>query len=195
MNAYAVGPFADNGVGPDQDSVAFLQGQGSSLSQNVSGLTSGQNYTLSFAVNARGGNTPQLRVSFNGTTLLEEAITPVGGPNPYATRSIVFAAPATEGALKFEQIAAGDNTLVFDNVQLVKGGTVTQPAPTLSATRTPEGNLRLAWPASFTGWRLFGAGVVSGAYTAIPSPVVVDGAQQYIVVPGNLPQQFFRLQR
>lgn len=195
VNAYAVGPFADNGVGPDQDSVAFLQGQGSSLSQNVSGLTSGQNYTLSFAVNARGGNTPQLRVSFNGTTLLEEAITPVGGPNPYATRSIVFAAPATEGALKFEQIAAGDNTLVFDNVQLVKGGTVTQPAPTLSATRTPEGNLRLAWPASFTGWRLFGAGVVSGAYTAIPSPVVVDGAQQYIVVPGNLPQQFFRLQR
>lgn len=194
VNAYAVGPFADNGVGPDQDAVAFLQGEGASLSQNITGLTVGKNYTLKFAVNARGGNSPQLRVSFNGVSLLEEAETAVGGKNPYATRSVVFAAPATDGVLKFEQIAAGDNTVTLDNVQLVPGGTVTPPSPVLTVTRTADG-VRLSWPASFTGWRIFGAALANGPYAVVPAPVVLDGVQQSVVVPTSQAKQFYRLQR
>jgi len=110
-------------------------------------------------------------------------------------RAVVFTAPATGGVLKFEQIAAGDNTIVLDNVQLIPGGTVTEPAPSLSVTRTPEGNLRLAWPASVTGWRLFGAAVVTGPYSLVNSPVVVDGVVQFVVVPATLAQQFYRLQK
>src|SRR2546425_1229258 len=45
-NITGVGPFTDNGAGPDQDMVAFLQGNGCFISQNVTGLTPNEKYTL-----------------------------------------------------------------------------------------------------------------------------------------------------
>src|SRR5207253_1141745 len=114
VNVSGVGPFADNGKNPDQDSVAFLQGAGS-LSQKLTGLTVNANYTAKFAVNARAGNTARLKVTFDGASLLEEDVTPVGGLNAYATKQVTFTAAGEEGVLKFEQVAAGDNTVLLDN--------------------------------------------------------------------------------
>ena len=79
VNVSGVGPFADNGVNRDQDNVAFIQGQGASLSQTIHGLKAGQSYTLSFEVNARGGNAPHLQVGISSLTVIDENVTPVGG--------------------------------------------------------------------------------------------------------------------
>ncbi|HYV30990.1 MAG TPA: hypothetical protein VEO53_07795, partial [Candidatus Binatia bacterium] len=46
------GPFADNGLTPDQDQVLFLQGA-ATASQVVSGFTAGQTYSLLYSVNSR----------------------------------------------------------------------------------------------------------------------------------------------
>lgn len=193
VNVSGVGPFADNGVNPDQDTVAFIQGQGASLSQTLTGLTAGENYTVSFSVNARGGNAPQLAVSFGGTVILDEAITPVGGTTPYPVKTAVFTASAAEGVLKFEQTAAGDNTLAFDNVTVKAGGTVVEPPPTLRATRTAEGNIRLSWPTNAAGWALNSAAPVNGAYSPVNDPVVVEGTDNVVIVPASATPTFYRL--
>src|SRR4030095_11358536 len=59
VNVDTVGPFTDNGVAAGQDLVLFMQGNGSSASQMISGLVAGRKYTLIYKVNARGGGGPE----------------------------------------------------------------------------------------------------------------------------------------
>ena len=80
-NVSGPGPFANNGTNPEQDRVAFLQGD-ATLSQTVWELEDGEAYHLSFAFNARGGNKPNLYVTVNGETALEYEVNPVGGSSP-----------------------------------------------------------------------------------------------------------------
>ena len=123
VNFSGVGPFADNGRNPDQDNVAFIQGAGS-LSQTISNLTAGQTYTLSYAYNARSGNTPHLTVTIGGTTVQDENITPVGGSAPYYGRSASFTAGGSTALLTFAQTATGDQTVLLDNVAICYGSAI-----------------------------------------------------------------------
>lgn len=197
VNVSGVGPFADNGVNPDQDSVAFLQGQGTFISQNIAGLIAGQNYTLTFAANARGGNLPRLRVSFADAVLLEEDISPVGGSNPYLLKHLVFTAAGTEGVLRFEQTAAGDNTVVLDDVKLAPGGTLPPSAPRLVFQRGVGRTLKISWPATATGYLLEATTRLPGGWSdaGLP-PIVIEGSLNTVTLPiGTAGDLFLRLRK
>lgn len=194
VNFSGAGPFADNGENQDQDLVALIQGQGSSLSQEISGLNAGQNYTLTFAVNARGGNAPHLRVSVNGTAVLDDDVTAVGGTAAYLVKRVVFAAPADKATLKFEETAPGDNTLLLDNVAVVPGGTVEEKV-SLKVARVDASSVRVSWPTSATGYHLQSAATLPGAWQNSGAPVVVEGNENAVYINPSGLSQFFRLQK
>ncbi len=189
VNVSGMGPFADNGVNPDQDNVAFLQGQ-AWLSQTVDGLTAGQNYTLTFAVNARSGNTPHLRVSVDGTVWLDQNITAVGGTNAYWVKSVVFPAASTNAVIKLEQTVPGDQTLLLDNVMLTAGGTV---PPTLVLARQTDGTLHLSWPVAAAGFTLQSSSKINGGWATATETVTPQGPQNVAVVTPTGAAKFYRL--
>ena len=119
VNVGGSGPLADNGNTPDQDLVAFLQGPGTSIGQTLNTFIIGETYILSYAVNARAGNAPRLRVSLDGAPLSEENIAPVGVGNAYAMKSVEFRATDVTHTIEFEQTAEGDNIVLLDHIRLI----------------------------------------------------------------------------
>jgi hypothetical protein len=117
-------PFRDNGN--NDTSVAFMQGD-ARLEQDLSGLTVGEEYTLSFDFNARNccGDVPLAEVELDGQLLDEfpgedliDGVTPVGPGNDwYHFETTVIPERATM-TLSFHSFAAagGDATFVLDNV-------------------------------------------------------------------------------
>lgn len=120
------GPYADNGTMPEQDHVAFLQGD-MTISQTLRGLALGENYAVTFRYNAKSGNTPRLAVSVDGSTLFNQAVTPVGGVAAYRTGTVNFTAGGPTAVLSFAQTAAGDQTVLLDDIQVA--GVVVEPIP------------------------------------------------------------------
>ena len=123
------GAYADNGSPPDQDHVAVLNDV-SSLSQVVNGLVPGKPYQLSFAYNARTGNTPHLQVKVGDSVAFEENVSAVGGVAAYRTKTVTFTATDFNAQITFAQSAAGNLTLLLDDVK-VMGETAT-PLPPLA---------------------------------------------------------------
>lgn len=124
----AVGPFADNGLIPEQDHAAFLQGD-LTISQTLRGLAVGETYTVAFRYNARTGNAPRLNVGVDGTSIFDQSVAPVGGALAYRTGTANFVAEATTAVLSFAQTAAGDQTVLLDDIQVT--GVVVEPIPNL----------------------------------------------------------------
>lgn len=194
VNFSGSGPFADNGDAPDQEFVAFLQDPGSSLSQTVGGLIVGEDYTLTFAANARSGNTPHLRVSFADRVLVDEEVTPVGGTSPYLLKTAVFKAPAADGLLRFEQTAVGDSTVLLDDVRLVRGVLV-PPSVALTVMFTETHDLRVSWTATAVGFKLQATSTLGGIWQDSAASVAVEGAENAVYVTPNGQAQYFRLHK
>ena len=109
-------PFADNGAVPEGQAVGFIQND-ATLSQMVSGLTTGQQYLLELDYNARSA-TGQGRfiASLGGTTLVDDTFTPNG---TYRHLAAVWTATGTSALLSLSGASlTGDNAVVFDNVTL-----------------------------------------------------------------------------
>ena len=193
VNVSGLGPFADNGTNPDQDNVLFLQDAGTWVSQVLSGLTPGQNYTVRFGANARGGNQPLLKVSFDDYIAPVLSITPVGGANPYHTLEVVVPATAEQGVLRFEQTAAGEHTVLIDNIRVVPGGTLPEPGVSLVVAPDAEGNVRLGWPVSAEGYRLQSAATLGDTWQDAPEPVVIVGDQRTVTIAAAGAARYFRL--
>lgn len=131
VNQTGLGPYGDNGATPDQEFVAFLQ-DASSLSQQLENLAVGTTYELSFAYNARSGNSPRLQVEAGDTVLLTEDVSPVGGGSPYRTKTLSFTATDTFMSVSFSQTKAGDQTLLLDNIKVI--GQTQEQLPPLAFT-------------------------------------------------------------
>ncbi len=112
-------PFADNGLYPEGNTVAFIQ-QNGSFSQVVSGLAPGQQYLLELDYNSRfDGDDGHIRVELDGISLLDSIITPVGGSNPWYHLAAPWTATGNSATLSILGIANGaDSSIVFDNVNL-----------------------------------------------------------------------------
>lgn len=192
VNLSGIGPFADNGRNPDQDNVLFLQGEGTFVSQTLSGLAAGQNYTARFGANARGGNSPVLKVLFDGVVAYQGAIAPVGETNPYHSLEAVFTASGEEGVLRFEQAAAGDNTVLIDNVIVVPGGT---PAVRLAAAMQPGGMVRLSWPASAAEYVLQETPALPGGWVDSTAPVTIEGEEKVVLIQTSGTGHYYRLKK
>jgi hypothetical protein len=113
------GVYADNGAIPDQDLVGFISGPGS-LSQTVSSLYVNTPYQLSFAYNAQsaGGANAHLQVMVAGVVVDDESVAPVGGANPYHTKTVSFTPTNATVVISFAQTNA-TGTLLLDDVRLV----------------------------------------------------------------------------
>ena len=124
-------PFADNGAIPDGNNVAFIHanvddpGNPSSLSTTVSGLTVGTTYKVSFRANARGGQTPNLKVYVDGESWLVPSGMPdgmsaraAGASNPYWYIAFEYEAQAASQTLSVVNDAEGDQTLLVDDFRI-----------------------------------------------------------------------------
>jgi hypothetical protein len=109
-------------------------------------------------------------------------------------RQVAFTASGEQAILKFEQTAAGDNTLLLDNVVVLPGGAVDNH-PKLTVSAATGGLVTLSWPVSATGFNLFAAGTLNTAYTAVLDPVVVNGANNTVTVQASDAAKFYQLKK
>ncbi len=117
--------YANTGTVPDQELVAFIEGEGS-LGQLIEGLIVGNDYEIQVHVNARSGTAPQVRIRLGTQVLTDEAVS----PGNYRVVSKKFKAAATSAELILAQTKAGAHTLLLDNVRLL--GTVKLPLPPMT---------------------------------------------------------------
>ncbi|MCI0533727.1 MAG: DUF642 domain-containing protein [Verrucomicrobiales bacterium] len=195
VNITGLGPFTDNGDGPDQDRVLFLQGN-DSLSQFITGLSANDSYTLIYSVNARnccGAGLTQYSVSFADVPLIEnEEVQPVGAGIPYVAKYIVFTPGTTEGELRFNTAPEGDHTLLLDNIRIVKGSVA---APIFLSVTFEGGNLRISWPVDATDFKLESTTGLPGGWTADNSAISVEDNQNVVRVPLAGATRFYRLRK
>lgn len=156
----AGGPFHDNGVIPDRNRVAFIQGSGG-IYQVLWGLKPGQSYWLQFRYNERAGDGGPISaaVRFNGKSLASlPDIMSVGGGNPYYGLTLPFTATAEYGLLEFATTASVDATLLLDAVTIVPRLTnevvVMNPSFEASGVSAWPGYIN---PAPISGWTGVGA--------------------------------------
>ena len=202
VNVSGPGPFANNGINPEQDRVAFLQGD-ATLTQTVWELEDGEEYHLSFHFNARGGNKPTLNVTVNGETALEYEVNPVGEAEAYYRYVYNFTSDSDMAEITFAQTAEGDNTVLLDEVRLVKGkGTkVELPSPeepaepiAMALGQGSDSTLTLSWSADETGWVVQYAEKVTGPWQDAGAEAAVDAGKLVIkVTPSKTDSRFYRL--
>jgi hypothetical protein len=119
LNPAAGSPFANNGVIPNGAQVGFIQNSAtSSLSTMISRLKAGTAYKVTFRVNARNGQTPNLKVDIDGNNIINTAVTSVGGANPYKYFAFDFTASAESQTLTLRNDAGGDHTVLVDDFKI-----------------------------------------------------------------------------
>jgi hypothetical protein len=197
VNISGAGPFADNGAALDQDNVAFLQGQGSSISQTVDDLAVGGSYALSYAYNARLGNAPRLTVSVDGTVVHDQLLAPVGGSASYLTTNIVFTASASTMVLTFAQTAPGDQTVLIDDVRILAGPTLgPQLNVQLFGSDPLTAAVRISWLVSWgEGWILQATTELPGGFVDTGLPAQLEGAEYAVYDTTASGKMFYRVIR
>ncbi len=166
-------PFADNGVIPDGNRAAFIQGAGS-LSQTLSGFTVGQRYIIQGYANARGccdlppgtPGIPAVSLSIGGSSLLStQPLTPVGGTNSWYVVSLPWVATATSVSLDISSLALqGDATAVFDAISVFQ---LNADHATLINPSFEAGGTAIGFPGyvdRIAGWDRAGTGSVGYNY-------------------------------
>lgn len=131
LNPAGGSPFADNGSVPDGNNVAFIQSNSedpsvpSTLSTTITGLTVGTRYKVTFRANARGGQTPNVKIYIDDASVFfwdfgAEGLTTaaVTGSNPYWTVAFEFQATAPSQKLSIVNDASGDHTLLVDDFKI-----------------------------------------------------------------------------
>jgi hypothetical protein len=191
-NFSGVGPFADNGVNPDQDCVLFMQGE-VSLSQTISNLVVGRKYTLSYAYNARSGNTPHIKTTMAGAVVQDENVTAVGGTAPYRVKYYGFTASSDKAEIVFAQTLAGDNTLLLDNVVVYEGEPPVSQDVALQIIRVAPASVKVSWPQT-AGFVLQSANSLPGSWVDSDATTVVEGANLTVTEPAS-GTKFYRLKK
>jgi YD repeat-containing protein len=178
-----------NPAAPEGSQVAFIQGGGAYISQQVSGFQIGTKYVITFSTAQRGNCCNAGGLDFQ--VLIDN--TPVGTFKPLSTNYVAAAAnifTATGGThtLKFVGVnsSGGDNTAFIDNIQI---SPATQPPPVSAANSGFEspvvGNSFQYSPAG-TPWTFVGAGVAgnSSPFTN-GNPAAPEGSQVAFIQGGG----------
>ena len=180
---------------------------GGTASTTVTGLISGQTYTLSFDV--WGDNEPGLawvlNVSVDGTLLLTaNGVDQQPGTNPGTTETISFVATGTSAFLEFSQASVTLASPIIDNVQVI-AERVTSYTVTIDGTDAIflAGRSDLLIPHANLSWGDFDAGTYDGmlrhssptpeeALETLPSTIPVTGGSVLQVVhPATGGMNFF----
>ena len=127
----------------------------------------------------------------------------MGDAEPYYVYVYNFTADSDVAEITFAQTAEGDNTVLLDDVRLVKGkGTeVELPSPeepaepiAMALGQGANSTLTLSWSADETGWVVQYAEKVTGPWQdAGAEAAVKDGKLVVPVTPGKTGSRFYRL--
>ena len=148
---------------------------------------------MSYAYNARSGNSPRLKVTIDATTVQDENVTPVGGNAPYYTRSASFTSAGSTALLTFAQTATGDQTVLLDNVAITPGGVVS--GPPVRAQLSTGNTIRFSWPTSAANFVLQSTVNLPGGWTAVNLPIVIIGTDNVVTDTVGSGNKFYRLQK
>ena len=159
-------PFLDNGIVPDRQRVALLQGA-ATLSQEIADLTVGATYWLQFYYNTRnccGGGTIDLAVTLGEQELATiTEIEPVGPDAPFHFINLPFTADGAVAVLQFATTPVGDATVLLDGVTIVPRPAndivVRNPSFEVSAPAVGVGYVN---PLPIAGWDMIGGFGVNG---------------------------------
>ena len=178
-------PFADNGLIPDNDQVAFLQGA-ASLTQNLSGFSPGDLYWVQGFANARNccGDIPTVSVTLAGSTLLAPSpVPPVGGANAYRFVNLTWVATAASGDLTISgaPFAGGDASLLIDGISVIRrtAADIVIANPSFEASGNSFGFPGyISAPNFAAGWSRAGAGqiAINGSNSPGNNPFADNGA-------------------
>lgn len=200
----ANGPFHNGGTAiPDGSRVGFHQG-GGTVSQEITGLTSGKRYWIQFRYDARLGSDLDLAVKFstiNQGGAMDETLATILKPkpatttgSPYYSRTVPFTPDAESGTLTFEVTSRGDSTILLDAVTLVQRdeGNFAVMNPSFEASGTVyngASSVGTDW-AAISGWAKTGvAGVDDGTGGRADNGVIPEQALvAFISDQGSLSQ-------
>lgn len=173
----ANGSLFSNPNSPQGVQAVFVQKLGT-ISQAISGLTPGTNYTISFFAAERPQNAQSWDVTVDGTVIA--SFNPGSNATSYVNYMATFTATAATQTVAFvgTDLAGGDNTVFIDNVRI----TVTPIQPTKINIQQSGTNLVLNW-----------SGVLLQA-TNVAGPWTTNNATSPYIIPLNQPQMFYRQQ-
>jgi len=188
-------PFANNGVIPNGSQVAFIQNSATaSLSTTISDLTVGVTYKVNFRVNARGGQTPNLKVDIDGVNVINTAVTSVNAANPYKYFAFDFTATAASQTMTLRNDAGGDNTVLVDDFTIAASSSAwSYAAWTDDATSGVDGtktythayNFGSATPTTINGVNFTGIGggnpAVAGSFSTAGLPNALNGDANNVI--------------
>ena len=142
----ANGSAFSNPNAPQGNQAAFVQEYGT-ISQPVSGLIPGTNYTILFQAAERPGNSQSWKVTVNGTSIA--TYNPGSGATAYTTYTASFTAAAATETLAFvgTDLGGGDNTVFIDNVQIISLPAGAPAAPTGLTAIPGNRQVSLSWNA------------------------------------------------
>ncbi len=135
LNPAGGNAFASDGVIPDGTKAAFIQGATgvTYLRTNITGLTPGVKYRVSFRATARAGETatpPRLRVSTDGAgEPLSMHISPVGVGQQWRYVGYDFTALAETQQLSLQNYSTIDRTVAVDNFTIAPSSGAWSYAP------------------------------------------------------------------
>ncbi len=195
VNVDGAGPFSDNGTAGAQDRVAFIQGTGASLSQVIEGLIPNEEYTLTFLVNARNGDsagpTPY-QLLIDGATVFEDNQTATGGANPYTRRSIIFKPNDVSATVRVAVPATEDQSLLLDDFHLYTGN---GPAVALSINVLAGNAVDITWPLSAPVNLTLQSSpsLTTGTWANVEALPFVEGNLNHVQDVVDGPKRFYRL--
>ncbi|MEJ6720090.1 MAG: lamin tail domain-containing protein [Akkermansiaceae bacterium] len=117
-------PFANNGMGPAGNNVAFIRGGLRSLAQDINGLTPGERYLLSYRENGRSPTTPVGSATLGGIEVVpQHNVAAVDSldvfTQPYHVQvGGVFTATASTAQLNLSNHAGIGDSILYDDVHL-----------------------------------------------------------------------------
>jgi hypothetical protein len=120
----ALDPFANNGMVPVGNNVAFIRGGLRSLAQDIHGLTPGEHYLLSYRENGRSPTTPIGSATLGGIEVVPQhdvaAVDSLDGfTQPYHVQvGGIFTAAASTAQLKLSNHAGIGDSILYDDVHL-----------------------------------------------------------------------------
>jgi hypothetical protein len=134
--------FFSNPNAPQGTQAAFIQEFGT-ISQSISGLIPGVNYTISFLAAERANNSQSWDVTVNGSVV--GSFNPGSSATSYMPYTVNFTATDATQTVAFvgTDLAGGDNTVFIDNVRI----TAPPILPPVNLDIQQAGsNLVLSWP-------------------------------------------------
>lgn len=187
--------FANNGIIPDGTKVAFIQADGCSLEQTVTGLVPGKTYFIKFWENSRSGYpAPNLEVKLGGQTIV-----PTHTVNSGEYKLVIskpFLATEESAVLAFIKQPGplgGDSTVLIDAIAILElpptpPKFITQPKGDFvkqGATVVLNAIVQGSMPISYQ-WRFNGADIPGAETDTLTlSDITVEKGGEYELIASN----------